>query len=305
MNTVHIDSCPICDSTNFSYKYNCKDFYASGEHFEVHTCNGCGFIFTQNFPSEEWIGKYYETKDYISHSNTKKGIVNKLYHVVRKFMLNKKAELIKSHTHTSAPWLLDIGCGTGFFLSQMARRGWSVKGIEKNKEAREFAHKEFSILVNAPEKMAEFEDHTFGVITLWHSLEHLENLNETLKQIGRLLVENGTVFIAVPNAASYDESVYKEYWAAYDVPRHLWHFTPDSMKNLAEKHGFSIETMKGMPFDAFYVSMLSEKYMGRSLSFLRGMITGKLAFFSSLGKPEKSSSIIYVLRKSENFNFHV
>jgi len=303
MSTIQIDTCPVCGSKNVTKAFSCTDYYATNEAFGLGKCSSCGFLFTQDFPSGDSIDRYYDTKDYVSHSNTKKGIVNKLYHIVRNRMMNKKAAIVEAHTRTSSRWLLDIGCGTGYFLSHMSKRGWSVKGIEKNKEAREFTHRNFGIISNAPEKMNDFEEFTFGVITLWHSLEHLEKLNETLSKINKLLVENGTVIIAVPNAASADAAYYKEQWAAYDVPRHLWHFTPDTMNIIANKNGFGIEKMYPMPFDAFYVSMLSEKYKKNSLAFIKGILIGIKCYLKASNNVKLSSSVIYVLRKNEVFNF--
>lgn len=305
MNHIHIEQCPICGKIEKSLAFACKDYYATGESFDIYRCKSCNFLFTQDFPAEAEIGKYYDTKEYISHSNTDKGIVNKIYHMVRKRMMQKKAALVKAHTHSSSPWMLDIGCGIGYFLGEMSKHGFSVRGIEKNEEARKFAHRNFGVSCYEPQKMNEFDELSFGVITLWHSLEHLENLNETLKRIHKLLVENGTVFVAVPNPDSADAKHYQEMWAAYDVPRHLWHFTPSSMKLLVEKHGFGIEAMHPMPFDAFYVSMLSEKYKKNSLHFLSGAMVGLKCYLQAWNKPEKSSSVIYVLKKSEVLNFHL
>lgn len=135
MNTIHIDCCPVCGSKNITFSHRCTDYYATGGEFDLFRCADCGFLFTQNFPNEQEIGHYYDTKDYVSHSDTRKGIVNKLYRIVRNYMLNKKADIVKHHTHTSSRWLLDVGCGTGYFLSHMAKQGWFVKGIEKNKSA--------------------------------------------------------------------------------------------------------------------------------------------------------------------------
>lgn len=305
MNRIHIDQCPICGNTEKSIALACKDHYATGENFDIYRCNSCQFMFTQDFPCEAEIGRYYDTKDYISHSNTNKGLVNKVYHRVRKHMMHKKAMLVKAHNRSSSAWILDIGCGIGYFLDEMGRHGFSVRGVEKSKDARDFAHRNFGVTCYPPEKLQEFDELSFGVITLWHSLEHLENLNETLKRINKLLVENGTVFVAVPNANSADAKHYKEMWAAFDVPRHLWHFTPSDMKKLVEKHGFGIEAMYPMPFDAFYVSMLSEKYKKNPLSFISGALVGLKCYISAWNKPEKSSSVIYVLKKSEVLNFHL
>lgn len=163
--------------------------------------------------------------------------------------------------------------------------------------ARAFAKEHFELDVDTEDALAGYADHSFDAITLWHVMEHLEHLNETWEKLFKLLKERGVLIVAVPNPSSYDAEKYKEWWAAYDVPRHLWHFTPSVMQQFGVKHGFKLAEQHPMPFDAFYVSMLTERYKGSRLSFLKGMWTGLLAWFSSLAKKERSSSMIYVFRK--------
>ena len=181
----------------------------------------------------------------------------------------------------------------------MKERGWRVKAIEKSPQARSFAKEHFELDVDTEDALAGYADHSFDAITLWHVMEHLEHLNETWKKLFKLLKERGVLIVAVPNPSSYDAEKYKEWWAAYDVPRHLWHFTPSVMQQFGVKHGFKLAEQHPMPFDAFYVSMLTERYKGSRLSFLKGMWTGLLAWFSSLAKKERSSSMIYVSERSD------
>ena len=275
----------------------CTDHYASGEQFGLYRCEDCGFIFTQGAPVEAEIGRYYETPDYISHSDTHKGIMNRVYHLVRKYMLSRKAKLVKRTSGLNEGTLLDIGTGTGYFGHTMKEHGWQVKAIEKNAGARAFAKAHFDLEAEAEDALERYADASFDVITLWHVMEHLEHLNETWERLFTLLNDGGVLIVAVPNAASYDAKKYKEWWAAYDVPRHLWHFTPSTMQQFGAKHGFKLAEQHPMPFDAFYVSMLTEKYKGSCLAFLKGMWTGLLARFSSLATEERSSSMIYVFRK--------
>lgn len=297
MNKLTINACPLCGSTHLKRGITCTDFYASGEQFDLFSCEDCGFTFTQGFPVEAEIGKYYETPDYISHSDTKKGAMNSIYHYVRSYMLGRKARLVVHESHRKKGCLLDIGTGTGYFADAMQARGWKVEAVEKNPQAREFARENFGLEVKPESALKEFASGTFDVITLWHVMEHLEHLNQTWELLRELLTEKGVLIVAVPNCASYDAGYYREYWAAYDVPRHLWHFTPTTMQQLASRHGFIMAERHPMPFDAFYVSMLSEKHRGSSFSFLKGMYAGTLAWFSSLVRKEKSSSMIYVFRK--------
>lgn len=223
--------------------------------------------------------------------------MNALYHQVRKYMLGKKARLIIKEAHRKQGRLLDIGTGTGYFAATMVQRGWKVEAIEKNAQARLFAEEHFGLKVKDECAFNEFGPGSFDVITLWHVMEHLEHLNEVWDKLCELLTDRGVLIAAVPNCSSYDALKYGECWAAYDVPRHLWHFTPATIQRLASRHGFIMAARHPMPFDAFYVSMLSEKHRGSSFPFLRGMWSGVMAWFSALGRKERSSSMIYVFRK--------
>jgi 2-polyprenyl-3-methyl-5-hydroxy-6-metoxy-1,4-benzoquinol methylase len=263
----------------------------------LYRCVACGFLFTQNFPPESCIESYYETSDYISHSDTKKGVVNRAYHIVRSYMLRRKARLVMRETHLSTGSLLDIGTGTGYFADTMRREGWRVEAIEKSAQARAFAKEHFDLDIHPDEALHHYSPESFDVVTLWHVMEHLEPLDRVWETLDTLLKPTGVLVVAVPNCSSYDAKVYGAYWAAYDVPRHLWHFTPDTMQRWGSKHGFALKARYAMPFDAFYISILSEKYIGRSFPFLRGMITGLVALIGTIGKRERSSSMIYVFRK--------
>ena len=275
----------------------CIDHYATGESFDLYRCKDCGFLFTQSVPVEAEIGRYYESPDYISHTDTHKGLMNRVYHWVRKYMLASKARLVKRQSQLKQGSLLDIGTGTGYFAQTMKAKGWQVSAIEKSPQARQFSKEHFNLDVDAPEKLATYQERTFDAITLWHVMEHLEHLNETWETLFRILKENGVLIIAVPNPTSYDAQKYKEMWAAYDVPRHLWHFSPSVMQQFGAKHGFVLAERHPMPFDAFYVSMLTEKYKKHGLPFLRGLFTGTQALMASLVKKDRSSSMIYVFRK--------
>ena len=299
MNRVFLKSCPLCGSAQLERTLTCVDHTASGEAFHLYRCRDCGFLFTQDFPAEAEIGRYYETPDYISHSDTRHGVVNTVYHWVRAYMLGRKARLVMREAHRMTGRLLDIGTGTGYFAHAMAGRGWQVRAVEKNAGARAFAKEHFGLDVLTDHVLPTLTDGGFDVITLWHVLEHLEHLDETWEQLRRLLDAKGVLIVAVPNCSSFDARKYGPHWAAYDVPRHLWHFTPDTIQRFGAKHGFILAGRHPMPFDAFYVSMLTERYMHHRLPFLRGLLTGVLAWFSALAKKERSSSMIYVFRKKK------
>lgn len=297
-------TCPICNHTEFKSALQCIDHYVSGENFEIIECTHCGMKITNDFPPENAIGKYYEAEDYISHSDTKKGLVNSLYHFVRQRMLKKKAGWVESASGIEKGKILDVGAGTGYFAGAMKERGWEVSIVEQSDEARKFAESNFNLqgfssIKEFTESQQANGEKSQDVITLWHVLEHLEHLNESMDQFYKLLRPGGTLVVAVPNWSSYDAKIYKNLWAAYDVPRHLWHFTSKQMEILTKKHGFSLTETKKMPFDAFYISMMSEKYARNPLPFVKGFWTGLCGFFFSIFDKNNSSSLVYILRKEE------
>lgn len=298
MPKFNVLQCPVCDGKTFSPFLSCTDFFVSGEEFQIKKCNVCGFKITENIEDEDNIGRYYQSENYISHSNTTKGLVNSVYHSVRKYMLGRKRHLVEKSTGLRNGDILDVGTGTGFFLNEMNENGWRVTGTEKSSDARDFAIKEFKLNNLPSEQLFTLKEKSFDAITLWHVLEHIHQLNENMATFNRLLKSDGKLIIAVPNHESSDAKHYKEFWAAYDVPRHIWHFSPSQMKQLGEKHGFKLTSLHTMPFDSFYVAMLSEKYKKSKLALLNGVFYGKISWLKSIFNPAKCSSVIYVFEKN-------
>lgn len=297
MSKIHLDTCPVCGHNHFSDYMVCEDYYATQEYFSLIQCQQCQFVATQDFPSEDTIGRYYHVAEYVSHSDTQKGLINKLYHIARGFALKSKSKIVFKSSQKTTGTLLDIGCGTGYFANKMQELGWQVEGIEKDDETRKFAANKFNIKTFRDNHLFDLEKQSKDVITLWHVLEHIENLNDTMQQLSSILKDDGTLIIALPNRVSADCKHYKNYWAAFDVPRHLWHFSPKDFEYLANKHNFILTQRKSMHFDAFYISMLSEKYKGTPLSFAVGLMKGAIFFLESLFNKDKSSSITYILKK--------
>mgnify|MGYP003768332027 CR=1 FL=1 len=193
--------------------------------------------------------------------------------------------------------LLDIGAGTGFFLHFMQKYGWSVTGTEKSDEARRFARDEWNLPLLPDQSLFSMPEQSFDVITLWHVMEHLHDPEKYLAAISRLLKPTGCLFIALPNPSSADAVHYGKYWAAWDVPRHLWHFSPDHICRLLQNGGFRTERMYRMPFDAFYVSILSEKYRKSGFPVLLGLSKGFLFWMASWANRRKCSSLVYLFKK--------
>ena len=294
---IHTDICPVCRSKELIPFLTCKDYLATQETFEIIRCKTCGFALTQDFPSEDVIGRYYDAPEYVSHSDTQKGIINTLYHWARKIALKSKAKIVLDNASVKTGTLLDVGSGTGYFLDKMKEKKWIVTGVEKSDAARMYAKQKFDINCQNSEYLYEVAGKTKDVVTLWHVLEHLEHLNTVMEHLRKIIKDDGTVIIALPNKNSFDAAHYEQCWAAYDVPRHLWHFSPSDFIHLADRHQFNVVDVRPMYLDAFYISMLSEKSKGTFLGSLVGLIKGGIFFLRSLGNKRRCSSLIYILKK--------
>jgi len=289
-------ACPLCNSKALKKCMEVRDYTATGEVFPIIHCNDCSLRFTGVIPEIENLGRYYQATAYVSHTETKEGLVNKLYHAVRRVTLKTKRKLVQQHTHLQKGKLLDVGCGTGAFAGFMQSSGWEVVALEPDDKARQLAienHQLKALPAHALYSLSE----TFDAITLWHVLEHVHDVHGYMKQLNLLLKPGGVLLIAVPNYTSFDAVKYGEHWAAWDVPRHLYHFSPASIKRLADMHAFEVKEMLPMWFDSFYVSMLSEKYKGSSMGFMQGTFTGLRSNLKAMGHAERCSSVIYVLKK--------
>jgi 2-polyprenyl-3-methyl-5-hydroxy-6-metoxy-1,4-benzoquinol methylase len=289
--------CPCCYSDEVHKQLTALDYTVSKEPFEIWNCRDCTLRFTQNIPSETSIGRYYQSENYISHTDTNKGTINRLYRLARRFTLRNKKNTIASFSHLSKGKLLDVGAGTGAFASYMQESGWIVNALEPDTEARKKAADLHSIRLEEPSRLFELDENHYDVITLWHVLEHVHTLHQYLDQLKRILKPGGSLFIAVPNYTSYDANKYGQFWAAYDVPRHLYHFSPMAMRNLLQQHGLQLKKIKPMWLDSFYVSMLSEKYKSGRSNLIKGFWNGAVSNWKAFSKHEQASSLIYVISK--------
>jgi len=293
---IEIKNCPVCNKSNFSKHLESKDFSVSKESFVVVSCDTCDFHFTNPRPSDENLGKYYISDHYISHNNTRRTLFEKIYQLVRRIAINGKFRLISTFFRSGR--ILDVGCGTGDFLNKCKSKNWETKGVEPSEIARNQAINNHKLDVEESTDLSKLEGE-FDIITMWHVLEHVPILNETLVQFNQLLSKKGKIIIAVPNLESYDAKYYKEYWAAYDLPIHLYHFSKKSICTLFEKHGFSLRKTKGMKFDSFYVSMLSEEHISGKKNFIKSVFVGVISnLYGFFGKRGFSSSI-YVFERSK------
>lgn len=288
------NKCPWCESEKAQINLWLKDEFLTKEDFHICECLNCGLLYTMPRPDKEKIGAYYKSEAYYSHQENKKGFIPKVYERVKTINLKYKYRLATSGMQPGK--LLDIGCGVGDFLHTAEMHGWECIGVEPSKDAKTIAQNRMKGTIITSEKLESFSDGAFDVITMWHVLEHVDDLKWQVTQLQRLVKPSGRVVIAVPNYKSYDGQYYKEHWAAYDVPRHLNHFNRITLSKIFKTSGLELVKMDKLKWDSYYISYLSEQYRHHSLPLVRGLYRG----FISNCKARRSgewSSLVYVFER--------
>ena len=270
----------------------CEDYTVSRETFSIYMDKESQLLVTTPRPGDETLSNYYESEDYISHSDSKKTLIDQVYQIVRNYAIKKKVKLVNSF-ESSDKNLLDIGTGTGDFIFACKKDGWCVNGVEPNKKANSLAAGKTLIKISSD--VSELGSEQFDVVTMWHVLEHVPDLKSYISILKKLLKPNGTLVVAVPNYKSYDADFYKEFWAAYDVPRHLWHFSRSSIEKLFQYENMKVVKTLPMKFDSYYVSLLSEKYKTGRSNFLKSIFIGLRSNFKAKSTSEYSS-LIYIIK---------
>ena len=283
------------DISNKKHFLTLKDYSVSKETFDLYHDETLDMLITFPQPSLDNLGKYYESEDYISHTDNQRSLFEKLYHFIKNIALKNKLNLINSHQPNKGR-ILDIGAGTGDFLSVAKKDGWQTIGVEPSTKAKSIAIKKG---VSFVELTTELENNSFDVISMWHVLEHVPDLDKQIKELKRLLKPTGTLIIAVPNFKSFDAKYYGKFWAAFDVPIHFWHFSKTAIKLLFEKEKMKLEKVLPMKFDSFYVSLLSEKYKSGKMNFIKAFYVGLLSNWKARSSFEYSSHI-YIIRNDQN-----
>ncbi len=266
---------------------SCKDHLISGEIFEL--LYNPEFDMLETFPKPENLPSYYHSLNYISHTDSRKNFIDRLYQGVKNRMLNQKIKWMEAIKNPGS--VLDIGAGTGDFLQRARENEWDILGVEPNESARKLAMLKG---VELRKDTLDFPSNTFDVISLWHVLEHVEDLDEQIRELKRLLKKDGLLIIAVPNYKSHDAQYYKKYWAAYDVPRHLWHFSQKSISKLFSKHEFMVVETKPLKFDSYYVSLLSEKYRTGIPNYFKSFYRGFVSNYKGRSSSEYSSLVYFI-----------
>lgn len=289
---MYITACPLCDSTTSEPYLEVKDYLVSRALFTLVKCNSCAFIYTNPRPNEKEIARYYQSDNYYSHSRKYHGLTGLMYHTARHIMHHTKLKWLKNLVSTKGP-LLDFGCGTGSFVNFLLKKDWDAWGVEPNQQAREIANQNDALHI--VENLDKIPNNMFAVITLWHVLEHIHRLDEIGNRLRSTLNPGGFMIVALPNCGSYDARYYGKHWAGFDVPRHLSHFTPETMGIWIKKHELHLVKTIPLKLDAFYTSILSEKYRDGTIvnALYRAMKSNLYA-----GQNQSDySSLVYVLKK--------
>ena len=294
--TEQLTACPVCNRNSFQDVCTVQDYFLTQEKFQLVKCTGCEFVFVNPRPDAQSIGRYYQSNEYISHDASGKNLISLIYKAARRYAIQGKVNLIRRYDKSGGT-VLDYGCGTGEFLAQCSRNGMSVAGVEPNEKAREFAATTHAIPVFPSLEATTMKPRSVRVITLWHVLEHIHSLNETTASLCRLLADDGTLIVAVPNHTSKDAQTYGQFWAAYDVPRHIYHFTGNTIRQFFSGFGFRVKEVLPQPLDAFYVSMLSEKYKHGKNNYPGALINGLRSNWAARDPLKGYSSQIYILQR--------
>ena len=267
------------------------DHFLTQEEFEIKETSIAGVFKTHPIPVD--IDKYYDSTDYISHHQDSGSLKEKLYKLLQNFNLKYKQNILLDFVGKDKK-ILDYGCGAGEFVKYI-ENDFETLGFEPSESARKYALEKVrkTKIIN---NLNFIESHSLDAITLWHVFEHVENQKEMLDLFYDKLKNKGLLIIAVPNPTSYDALKYREFWAAYDVPRHVYHFSKSGMEKLMNTDNWKVEKIKPLLLDSFYISMLSEKYKKSSLFWLKGLIFGLISNFKA-SKTGEYSSLIYIIEK--------
>jgi len=293
---IKIKNCFLCENRSLNKIFSTLDYIASKKNFDILECSKCDMRITSPFPEENELHKYYESKNYRPHKKRSYLPIDYIYNIIRKFMFFKKRKLIEKNSNLKKGKLLDIGCGTGEFAEFMKNSGWEVVCVDSSKEARNIAMERFNLKVLEVEEFFNLKNVKFDVITMWHTLEHVDKPLKYVDKVNKILNDNGKFVFAVPNYKSFDSKFFGEYWSANDVPRHLYHYSIKSVKKIVKKSNLVISNIKGLPFDAYYVSYLSSIY--KKTSLFNALLVGFISNFKAKYSNNMYSSLIYIAKKN-------
>jgi SAM-dependent methyltransferase len=286
----------VCDATARRRVLACRDHLVTGEMFDVVACGGCGLRMTAPQPDAQAIGRYYESEAYLPMTNAAHGVLATTYRAVRRLTVRLRLRLVERHAARASGRLLDVGCGTGEFLAHARARGWDVVGVEPSPRAAAQAEAH-GIAVRRTTDLAAVADGRFDAVTMWHALEHMHDPGAQLAEVRRLLAPDGCVVVAVPNHASVDAGAYGAAWYAWDVPRHLWHFTPATLGSLLTRAGFTVAAVHALPFDPFYIALLSERRGRRGWNLARAATVASRSAAAAWRDAARGSAVVVVGRR--------
>lgn len=287
-------TCPICTSSQSKFYLESYHWRGTHETFKIHECNDCGHLYTKDAPLENEIGKYYDSENYISHNDDDSSLFNRVYSGVKKYMLAKKYFWINRFVPRGT--IVDYGAGTGAFVKYIQDRGREAIGFELAQQGRKTAKEVYDIDLKEPHQFEALEDNSISAVSMWHVLEHLYHPEKFIQTCSNKISNNGILIIAVPNPLSLDSKIYKEHWAAFDLPIHISHFKPEVIKKMVEKHAFKLIQTKSLPIDPFYISLISNQNKFGKMKPLLAAITGLRSNLHGIAT-KNFSSMVYVFRK--------
>lgn len=230
-------SCNLCGSSDNEKYYQVRDYnYGMPGVFTIVQCRRCGLVYLNPRPTQGEISSFYPESRYhpFKAIHGAGATIPGSTHWKRALWLTRR---------TQVGTVLDVGCGSGLFLLAMGALGWNCVGVEPNETAAQHAREVAGLEVLAGDVFAINQVATYDVITLWDVLEHVHSPLDVLVHCNRLLNSDGVIALHAPNWASIERRLFGERWTALDSPRHLYHFSPGTIKQLLKRSGFRVETL--------------------------------------------------------------
>jgi 2-polyprenyl-3-methyl-5-hydroxy-6-metoxy-1,4-benzoquinol methylase len=299
MELEFVESCPLCKGVELVLCHKSTDSLVSGDLFSVYKCTSCDFHVTSPRPTSGSVGSYYNSASYVSHNDVAKGWIPKIYRVVRDIMIRHKLRIVGRYKE-KAPGknnMLDVGCGTGEFLLKSKKMGYNTTGFEPDINASETASNKGLSIITKEDRLNELSPNYFDVVTLWHVLEHMYHPKDKIEVLEKILSDNGIMIVAIPEYKSFDGGYYKQNWAGWDLPRHVYHYNESTLTRLMDELNFKLIGKHSLMFDSFYISLLSEKNLNTRLGTIRAIIIGFLSNIMAIFSSYPFSSQIYVFKK--------
>ncbi len=243
--SYRLRACPLCGEQVFAPLMRARDYHYGnpGEYTQAH-CTRCTLAFLDPMYDEAELANFYPKNYYAFTDRFAVGSSPRTFKALVWRWLGLREHVTKDPRFARPGRMLDIGCGSGWFISQMRDHGWQVKGVEPNAAAAEYGSRVKGLDIFAGSLLAAgFPASSFDYVRLNHSLEHMVNPNEILDEIHRILANDGKLMIGVPNRDGLNARVFGRYWCHLALPVHTFSYSVKTLSQMVRKHRFEVENV--------------------------------------------------------------